>query len=256
MKIAGVNASAFFILKFFISRQKRETAINHTPVYTFGLGYPPMTKTNLFTNIQNSKIMKKVNQIAVINDVTLNDKLRQWNEENEAFRVQLRIAYAAESSKDDDDDLLSLADFEEAGASVGKTYTCLINFDSLLTDNYGDKAQDKALSKLVEKFKGKKARFSTFDYTISELTAGKQKAINDGTHTYSSLANTYLGSIEDEENEFNKLKNRMQDMVDGDFDFGTADQKGLGIGGTITKSPFLRKSYVTAQIGCFNIQRY
>lgn len=167
--------------------------------------------------------MKKVNQIAVINDVTLNDKLRQWNEENEAFRVQLRIAYAAESSKDDDDDLLSLADFEEAGASVGKTYTCLINFDSLLTDNYGDKAQDKALSKLVEKFKGKKARFSTFDYTISELTAGKQKAINDGTHTYSSLANTYLGSIEDEENEFNKLKNRMQDMVDGDFDFGTAD---------------------------------
>ena len=168
--------------------------------------------------------MKKVNQIAVINDVTLNDKLRQWNEENEAFRVQLRIAYAAESSKDDDDDdLLSLADFEEAGASVGKTYTCLINFDSLLTDNYSDKAQDKALSKLVEKFKGKKARFSTFDYTISELTAGKQKAINDGTHTYSSLANTYLGSIEDEENEFNKLKNRMQDMVDGDFDFGTAD---------------------------------
>lgn len=168
--------------------------------------------------------MKKVNQIAVINDVTLNDKLRQWNEENEAFRVQLRIAYAAESSKDnDDDDLLSLADFEEAGASVGKTYTCLINFDSLLTDNYSDKAQDKALSKLVEKFKGKKARFSTFDYTISELTGGKEKAINDGTHTYSSLANTYLGSIEDEENEFNKLKNRMQDMVDGDYDFGTAD---------------------------------
>ena len=167
--------------------------------------------------------MKKVNQIAVINDVTLNDKLRQWNEENEAFRVQLRIAYAAESSKDDDDDLLSLADFEEAGASVGKTYTCIINFDSLLTDNYSDKAQDKALSKLVEKFKGKKARFSTFDYTISELTSGKEKAINDGTHTYSSLANTYLGSIEDEENEFNKLKNRMQDMVDGDFDFGTAD---------------------------------
>ena len=169
--------------------------------------------------------MKKINQIATINDVSLNDKLKEWNEENEAFRVQLRIAYAAESSKDDEDneDLLSLSDFEEAGASVGKTYTCLINFDSLLTDNHSDKAQDKALSKLVEKFKGKKARFSTYDYTISELTSGKQKAINDGTHTYSSLANTYLGSIDDEESEFNKLKNRMQDMVDGDFDFGTAD---------------------------------
>lgn len=180
--------------------------------------------------------MKKVNQIAVINDVTLNDKLRQWNEENEAFRVQLRIAYAAESSKDnDDDDLLSLADFEEAGASVGKTYTCLINFDSLLTDNYSDKAQDKALSKLVEKFRGKKARFSTFDYTISELTDGKEKAINDGEHTYSSLANTYLGNIDDEESEFNKLKNRMKDMIDGDFDFGTADQK--GIWGLVEQSP-------------------
>lgn len=204
--------------------QKRETATNHTPVYTFGLGYPPMTKTNLFTNIQNSKIMKKVNQIATINDVSLNDKLKEWNEENDAFRVQLRIAYCADSSKDDnDDDLLSLADFEEAGASVGKTYTCLINFDSLLTEKHDDKAQEKALAKLVEKFKGKKARFSTFDYTISELTDGKEKAINDGTHTYSSLANTYLGSVEDEENEFNKLKNRMLDMIDDNFDYGQVE---------------------------------
>ena len=166
--------------------------------------------------------MKKINQIATISDVLLNDKLKEWNEENEAFRVQLRIAYAAENSKDDDD-LLSLADFEEAGASVGKTYTCLINFDSLLTDKHTEKEQDNALKKLVEKFKGKKARFSTFDFTISELTDGKEKAINDGTHTYSSLANTYLGSVEDEESEFNKLKNRMLDMVDGDFDFGQAD---------------------------------
>lgn len=176
--------------------------------------------------------MKKINQIATINDVSLNDKLKGWNEENDAFRVQLRIAYAAENSKnEDDDDLLSLADFEEAGASVGKTYTCLINFDSLLTDKHTEKEQDKALLKLVEKFKGKKARFSTFDFTISELTDGKEKAINDGTHTYSSLANTYLGSVEDEESEFNKLKNRMLDMVDNDFDFGQADadQKGWGL---------------------------
>ena len=203
--------------------RKGETAINHTPVYTFGLGYPPMTKHNLFT-IQNFKHMKKINQIATINDVSLNDKLKEWNEENEAFRVQLRIAYAADNSKDDnDDDLLSLADFEEAGASVGKTYTCLINFDSLLTNKHTEKAQDDALKELVEKFKGKKARFSTFDFTISELTDGKEKAINDGTHTYSSLANTYLGNIDDEESEFNKLKNRMNDMIDGDFDFGQAD---------------------------------
>ena len=99
--------------------------------------------------------MKKINQIATISNVTLNDKLKEWNEENNAFRVQLRIAYAAENSKDEEDDnLLSLADFEEAGASVGKTYTCLINFDSLLTDKHTEKEQDKALAKLVEKFKG------------------------------------------------------------------------------------------------------
>lgn len=55
----------FFVLqvqrretKFFMYVQKRETATNHTPVYTFGLGYPPMTKTNLFT-IQNSKNNEK-----------------------------------------------------------------------------------------------------------------------------------------------------------------------------------------------------
>ena len=169
--------------------------------------------------------MKRINEIATINDVALNDKLKEWNEENEAFRVQLRIAYAAESSNDDeeDEDLLSLSDFEEAGASVGKTYTCLINFDSLLPDSHADKAQEKALAKLIEKFKGKKARFSTYDFTISELTDGKQKAINDGTHTYSSLANTYLGKVDDEESEFNKLKNRMQDMIDKDFEFGQAE---------------------------------
>lgn len=180
--------------------------------------------------------MKKINQIAVINSVSLNDKLKEWNEENEAFRVQLRIAYSADDSKDDDDDLLSLADFEEAGASVGKTYTCLINFDSLLTDKHTEKEQDKALEKLVDKFKGKKARFSTFDFTISELTDGKEKAINDGTHTYSSLANTYLGSVEDEESEFNKLKNRMLDMVDNDFDFGQADADQWGWG-LVKQSP-------------------
>ena len=181
--------------------------------------------------------MKKINQIATINDVSLNDKLKEWNEENEAFRVQLRIAYSADDSKDEeDDDLLSLADFEEAGASVGKTYTCLINFDSLLTDKHTEKEQDKALAKLVEKFKGKKARFSTFDFTISELTDGKEKAINDGTHTYSSLANTYLGSVEDEESEFNKLKNRMLDMVDNDFDFGQADEDQWGWG-LVKQSP-------------------
>lgn len=214
----------FYFLFFALQVQRRETAMNHTPVYTFGLGYPLKTKHKLFT-IQNFKHMKKINQIATINDVSLNDKLKEWNEENEAFRVQLRIAYSADDSKDEeDDDLLSLADFEEAGASVGKTYTCLINFDSLLTDKHTDKEQDKALAKLVEKFKGKKARFSTFDFTISELTDGKEKAINDGTHTYSSLANTYLGSVEDEESEFNKLKNRMLDMVDNDFDFGQADE--------------------------------
>lgn len=181
--------------------------------------------------------MKKINQIATINDVSLNDNLKEWNEENEVFRVQLRIAYSADNSKDEeDDDLLSLAYFEEAGATVGKTYTCLINFDSLLTDKHTEKEQDKALAKLVEKFKGKKARFSTFDFTISELTDGKEKAINDGTHTYSSLANTYLGSVEDEESEFNKLKNRMLDMVDNDFGFGQADEDQLGWG-LVKQSP-------------------
>ena len=168
--------------------------------------------------------MKKVNQIATINDVSLNDKLKEWNEDNEAFRVQLRISYAADNSKDEEyENLLSLADFEEAGASVGKTYTCLINFDSLLTKKHDERAQEDALKELSKKFVGKKARFSTFDFTISELTDGKEKAINDGTHTYSSLANTYLGNIDDEESEFNKLKNRMVDMVDGDFDYGQAD---------------------------------
>ena len=168
--------------------------------------------------------MKKINQIATINDVSLNDKLKEWNEENEAFRVQLRISYVADNSKDEEDEnLLSLADFENAGASVGKTYTCLINFDSLLTKKHDERAQEDALEELSKKFVGKKARFSTFDYTISELTGGKEKAINDGTHTYSSLANTYLGNIDDEESEFNKLKNRMVDMVDGDFDYGQAE---------------------------------
>ncbi len=77
----------------------------------------------------------------------------------------------------------------------------------MLPDKHDERTQEKALEKFISKFKGKKARFSTFDFTISELTDGKEKAINDGTHTYSYLlANTYLGNVDDEESEFNKFE--------------------------------------------------
>ena len=169
--------------------------------------------------------MNKLNEIAVINDVLLNEKLIEFNEDNETFRVSLRITYAASPNAEDEkvDDLLSLSDFEEAGAVVGKSYSCLINFDSLLPDKHDEREQKKALAKLAEKFKGKKARFSTFDYTITELSDGKGKSINDGTHTYSSLANTYLGKVDDVDAEFNKLKNRLNDMIEDNFDYGEAE---------------------------------
>lgn len=205
--------------------RKGETAMNHTPVYTFGLGHPPMTKHNLFT-IQNQNKMKKVNEIAVINSVSLNEKLHSFNEDNETFRIALRITYAVEDSSDnnEDKDFLSLAVFADAGAVVGKSYSCILNFDRMLEGGkHTEKAQDEAIKELSEKFVGKKARFSTFDYTISELTDGKEKAITDGEHTYSSLANTYLGSVDDEDGEVRKLKARLADMLDDAFDYSSDD---------------------------------
>lgn len=50
----GETKIFFLIFRIAINVQRRETAMNHTPVYAFGLGYPPMTKHNLFT-IQNSE---------------------------------------------------------------------------------------------------------------------------------------------------------------------------------------------------------
>ena len=93
--------------------------MNHTPVYTFGLGYPPMTKTNLFT-FKTQSTMKKVNEIAVINSVSLNEKLYSFNEDNETFRVALRVTYAISDSSDnkEDKDFLSLAAFADAGAGT------------------------------------------------------------------------------------------------------------------------------------------
>lgn len=168
--------------------------------------------------------MKHINEIAIIQSVSLTDKLKEWNTTNEAFRVQLRIAYSVPKEKESDEDVLSLSDFEDAGAAVSKTYTCLINFDSLLTDSYNDKAQTKALDTLKGKFEGKKARFSTYDYTISELTNGANKVINNGDRDYSSLANTYLGNVDDEEGEYKKLVARVNTMVEeGDFEFGSKD---------------------------------
>lgn len=171
--------------------------------------------------------MKKVNEIAVINSVSLNEKLYSFNEDNETFRVALRITYAVEDSSDnkEDKDFLSLAAFADAGAVVGKSYSCILNFDRLLeSGKHTEKAQDEAIKELSEKFVGKKARFSTFDYTISELTDGKEKAITDGKHTYSSLANTYLGSVDDEDGEVRKLKARLADMLDDNFDYSTDDE--------------------------------
>lgn len=203
--------------------------------------------------------MKKVNEIAVINSVSLNEKLYSFNEDNETFRVALRITYAVEDSSDnkEDKDFLSLAAFADAGAIVGKSYSCILNFDRVLEGGkHTEKAQDEALKDLSAKFVGKKARFSTFDYTISELTDGNEKSITDGEHTYSSLANTYIGNVDDEQAEVKKLKVRLADMIDDNFEYSKDDeQKGVGIGKTISKPFFSEQSYVTAQIGCFNIQR-
>ena len=166
--------------------------------------------------------MKKINEIAVINSVSLNEKLYSFNEENETFRVALRITYSVSDSSDneDDKDFLSLSAFADSGCVVGKTYSCILNFDRALDGNkHTEKVQDEALKELSAKFVGKKARFSTFDYTISELTDGKNKSITDGEHTYSSLANTYLGNVDDEDGEVRKLKARLADMLDDNFDY-------------------------------------
>lgn len=168
--------------------------------------------------------MKHVNEIALIQSVELTERLIEWNTENETFRVQLRIAYSVAESDEKSDDVLSLNDFEKAGASVNKTYTCLINFDSLLSESHTEKAQTKAVGDLKSKFVGKKSYFSTYDYTISELTEGAHKVINNGNRDYSSLANTYLGSVDDEDSEFKKLSSRLNSMVeDGDFEWGSKD---------------------------------
>lgn len=198
--------------------------MNHTPVYTFGLGYPPHDK-NKFIHIQKlQSIMKKINEIAVINSVSLNEKLYSFNEDNETFRVALRITYSVADEDNNDSDILSLSEFADSGCVVGKTYSCILNFDRVLDGGkHTEKEQDKALEELSKKFVGKKARFSTFDYTISELTDGKEKSITDGEHTYSSLANTYLGSVDDEAAELRKLKTRLADMIDDNFDYSTDD---------------------------------
>lgn len=210
--------------------------MNHTPVYTFGLGYPPMTKTKLFT-IQTHEIMKKINEVAVINSVSLNEKLYSFNEDNKTFRVSLRVTYAVPDSSNKEDDVLSLSEFADSGCVVGKTYSCVLNFDRVLEGGkHTEKEQDKALEELSKKFVGKKARFSTFDYTISELTEGKEKSITDGEHTYSSLANTYLGSVDDEAAELRKLKARLADMIDDNFDYSTKDEDQWGWG-LVKQSP-------------------
>lgn len=182
--------------------------------------------------------MKKINEIAVINSVSLNEKLYSFNEDNEAFRVSFRITYSVANSDDNNDnDVLSLSEFEDSGCVVDKTYSCILNFDRVLEGvKHTEKEQDKALEELSKKFVGKKARFSTFDYTISELTDGKEKSITDGEHTYSSLANTYLGNVDDEAAELRKLKARLVDMIDDNFDYSTADEDQWGWG-LVKQSP-------------------
>ena len=38
--------------KFFVCIQKRETAMNHTPVYAFGLGYPPPRQKQIYSQFK------------------------------------------------------------------------------------------------------------------------------------------------------------------------------------------------------------
>lgn len=225
MRIAGVYASAFlFFIFYFKCTEMRNSNKSHPGIY-FRIGVSPHNKNKF---IHNSKLnaMKKINEIALINSVSLNEKLYKFNEENETFRISIRVTYSVSDVTDDnsDKDLLSLSAFADAGAVVGKSYTCILNFDRVLEgEKHTEKAQDEALKELVKKFVGKKARFSTFDFTISELTGGKEKSITDGTHTYSSLANTYLGNVDDVDAEFKKLKIRLEDMIDDNFDYTKDD---------------------------------
>lgn len=45
MNVQKPETKKFFILQV----QRRETATNHTPVYTFGLGYPPPRQKQIYS---------------------------------------------------------------------------------------------------------------------------------------------------------------------------------------------------------------
>lgn len=42
----------FFIFKTVVNIHKRETATNHTPVYAFGLGYPPPKQKQIYSHLK------------------------------------------------------------------------------------------------------------------------------------------------------------------------------------------------------------
>ena len=165
-------------------------------------------------NTLKQKIMRKIQNLALIKAIEITDGLAQYNNDNDTLRARLVFAYDSEDSGDDDVLMLLTT------LTSSNQYSLIINLDNLpgidgLTD-------EQIVAQAKELLVGKKTTFTTYIFQISELNElGETHVHNASGRVYSSFSNSYLGKMDDEESAKNSILTRLNNgLSSGEYEFG------------------------------------
>ena len=183
--------------------------------------------------------MKRICNYAKVTSVS-DEFLKDSNSELHLERAQLRFQFVGSNGKgasalianvdttNGGSKLVDLSSIE--GASVAKKCAKLKSqFDELANTSKEDIASELGckVSELSENdINGYKyPKFTMYTFTISELTNGEYKAVNNGERNYSTMSTTYLNEHNDIEEAKNVVLDQLKKRIDdGSYEYGEMEE--------------------------------
>ena len=179
--------------------------------------------------------MKRICNYAKVTSVS-DEYLQESNKELNLERAQLRFQFVGSNGKgasalisnvdtsNGGSKLIDLASIE--GNSIAKKCAKLkAQFDELANTPKEDIASElncKVEDLSESDIKGYKyPKFTMYTFTISELTEGEHKAVNNGERNYSTMSTTYLNEHNDVEEAKNVVLDQLKKRIDdGAYEYG------------------------------------
>lgn len=158
--------------------------------------------------------MGKICDVAHVIKVEIPDKLADFNADENEHRAKLSFVYVSTNNeKPVNGDMQALL----SSLRSASPYSLIIDLSKFDFD--GDDGQK--CEELTRLFKGNDLLFTTFEFTISELTDGKHTAVHNDERTYTKLSNSYIGKNDADADVFQSIKDRLHKQIeDSVFEWG------------------------------------